>query len=643
MSHTLHYKVSILGALISSIAFTALAVFAIAPGETLDPVNTHTADCPNGPIDVTCIINPYEGLDLGSILFLDTAGDLNTSPDLFWDNVNGRIGIGTTAPDAQLDIATNSTTRSRIVLSTAVGSYFLNTFGGASTNKFSIGRISPAVDDFVLHNGNVGMGATAPTVNLQVDQPSTGVGTVSTPGNSTTLTGVGTQFRNTFKVGDTITVAGETSRTIATITSNTVLDTTVAFSATPRVDVAYTLTGGNRFSVLGNGNVGIGTTTLNQKLEVADVARFTIPTHPNSYTDIRGGESINIYRSSTEGVGDPGLYIHSNQDQVSFMAWDDELIRGLQLGVSSVAPGVEKISIYSGTTIGRNYIAHVPPVGGLLVQGNVGIGTTTPNQGIVEVKGGTVCVDTNSDDDASSCITTESDRRIKNIIGDTEYGIDDLMDVQVYDFSYITDPLSRTRTGVIAQELYDIFPDVVEKGDNGETLSDDSIVWTVDYSRLSPMIIRAVQDLHIQLQSIENSFSEQNSFVDNIIAWLGDMTNGIQNIFTKRITTEELCVEDICVTRDQFLQMIENSNTSFDQNPIEEEPVVEENNETDLLEDEEIEIIVDENETDQDEEIVVDEESPELDQESQEEEIQNNPEENPSDVVEGETLGSPQE
>ncbi len=67
-----------------------------------------------------------------------------------------------------------------------------------------------------------------------------GPGTVSTPGSSTTLTGVGTQFTNTFKVGDTITVAGEGVRTIATITSDTVLDVTVAFSITPRSAVTYT-------------------------------------------------------------------------------------------------------------------------------------------------------------------------------------------------------------------------------------------------------------------------------------------------------------------------------------------------------------------------------------------------------------------
>ena len=55
-------------------------------------------------------------------------------------------------------------------------------------------------------------------------------GTVSTTG-STTLTGSSTYFTD-YNVGDTITVYGETVRTIASISSDTVLTVTVAFSNT---------------------------------------------------------------------------------------------------------------------------------------------------------------------------------------------------------------------------------------------------------------------------------------------------------------------------------------------------------------------------------------------------------------------------
>lgn len=55
-------------------------------------------------------------------------------------------------------------------------------------------------------------------------------GTVATTA-TTTLTGTGTNFTD-YRVGDKINVSGETVRTIATITSDTVLTVTVAFSNT---------------------------------------------------------------------------------------------------------------------------------------------------------------------------------------------------------------------------------------------------------------------------------------------------------------------------------------------------------------------------------------------------------------------------
>lgn len=55
-----------------------------------------------------------------------------------------------------------------------------------------------------------------------------GDGTVATSG--TALTGTDTNFLD-FKAGDIIKVYGETNRTIASITSNTALSVTVAFSA----------------------------------------------------------------------------------------------------------------------------------------------------------------------------------------------------------------------------------------------------------------------------------------------------------------------------------------------------------------------------------------------------------------------------
>jgi len=187
-------------------------------------------------------------------------------------NSAGNFGIRTSNPTQALDVRGLIMSATTDFDNFSIGS-MLRSIRGASTGNTYNGWQSyisglSAIGSLVLNplGGNVGIGLTSPTANLQVAQGTTGAGTVATNG-TITLTGTFTQFTNTFKVGDTITVSGETVRTIATIASDTSLTVTVAFSTTAS-GLAYTLVGGNVLSVLGNGNVGIGTTNPASKLDV---------------------------------------------------------------------------------------------------------------------------------------------------------------------------------------------------------------------------------------------------------------------------------------------------------------------------------------------------------------------------------------
>lgn len=188
----------------------------------------------------------------------DDTYDLGSNTRRFQDLYLGpaTLHIGTSTSDEYK--LTYDTTNNTIELQAAVdaveGFQVLDTDGGTPILN---------VD---TTNGRLGIGTAAPAGLLQVTQATTGTGTVATNG-TTTLTGTSTQFLNTFKVGDTITVSGETIRTIATIASNTSLTVTVAFSTTAS-SLSYTLTGGDRLTVLGNSNVGIGTTSPDHRLKV---------------------------------------------------------------------------------------------------------------------------------------------------------------------------------------------------------------------------------------------------------------------------------------------------------------------------------------------------------------------------------------
>jgi hypothetical protein len=96
----------------------------------------------------------------------------------------------------------------------------------------------------------------------------------------------------------------------------------------------------------------------------------------------------------------------------------------------------------------------------------------------------------------SVALYTTSDKRLKTDIEETHYGLSDLMKIQAVDFNWIAGNASDT--GFIAQDLYNIYPNAVLKGDNGTDpyIPGVTNTWSVDYSKLTPLLVKGVQDLN---------------------------------------------------------------------------------------------------------------------------------------------------
>lgn len=80
---------------------------------------------------------------------------------------------------------------------------------------------------------------------------------------------------------------------------------------------------------------------------------------------------------------------------------------------------------------------------------------------------------------------TSSDVRLKENIVPTTLGLDLLNKINVRDFNFKSDP-DKTVQGLIAQELAEVYP---------EAVSESSEYWTIDYGRLTPLLIKAIQEL----------------------------------------------------------------------------------------------------------------------------------------------------
>ena len=101
---------------------------------------------------------------------------------------------------------------------------------------------------------------------------------------------------------------------------------------------------------------------------------------------------------------------------------------------------------------------------------------------------------------------TTSDRRLKSNVTSSQYGLTDLMEIDVVDYNFTGS--SEISTGIIAQDLNKIFPEAVavEGAGTGSIKVNSSggkIPWGIDYGKLTPLLVNAVQDQQVLIQKLE--------------------------------------------------------------------------------------------------------------------------------------------
>ena len=120
-----------------------------------------------------------------------------------------------------------------------------------------------------------------------------------------------------------------------------------------------------------NGNVGIGVTNPGVQLDVSGQIR--------SSSDITTSGNLNISTCSGAVVGRAGMRHVCGTGAVLYSNFTDILYLS-QNGRASIGAGSpgSTFGVSGNATIGANYLTTAAPTNGLLVEGNVGIGTTAP-------------------------------------------------------------------------------------------------------------------------------------------------------------------------------------------------------------------------------------------------------------------------
>jgi hypothetical protein len=93
-----------------------------------------------------------------------------------------------------------------------------------------------------------------------------------------------------------------------------------------------------------------------------------------------------------------------------------------------------------------------------------------------------------------------SDARLKSDVVDAPSALPVLNQIQVRSYNW-KETQYHVRYGFIAQELFEVEPDAVKAGDSGDEIAE---VWSVDPSKLVPLLTAALQEALQKIDDLED-------------------------------------------------------------------------------------------------------------------------------------------
>ena len=324
---------------------------------------------------------------------------------LVYDN-GTNVGIGTSNPLHTLEIAGTASASGAVTLGKTLGvtgattlsdtlqvggaANFLSTLGvsGATTLSSTVGitgnttiggnlNVNGSGNSY-FSAGNVGIGTTNPTNKLEIFNPS-GTAVLKMTGNS----GV-----SQVNLSGRLILTGDDGSGYGEVQGYTSYGLLLNKGG-GAVGIGYGSLSGTTGKLLVNGNVGIGTTNPSAKLEVSSATAGDIAT----FGETQYSNSLRIRSSGTEGIyltavgASKSMYIQTNNGVNTNLELDPYAGKVGVGGSPTNAAG--RLQVFGGMSVGSYAGNAGAPTNGLIVSGNVGIGTTNPTAPLyVKIGGG---------------------------------------------------------------------------------------------------------------------------------------------------------------------------------------------------------------------------------------------------------------
>lgn len=339
---------------------------------------------------------------------LYSAGKTGGAGNVMEVTPTGNFGINTSTPSQKLHISDSTSVYCRVVNTTGADVYLgaesMGVLSVSNNNALDI-RTNNISRVYITAAGLVGIGTSSASNLLHVNGSGTETATFQTSGTAS-----GIRLKNT---------GGTASEWIMQSEGG---NSSAAFKIYSLTASAY------RFTILGDGKIGINTTTPSQRLEVVDTLDTWIRV-----------------RNTTGGGYAAGFRLKAGSDnEYAFFGSDNNC------GIRDMTSSATRLQVFSN--------------------GNIAIGTTSDN-GYKLYVSGTIY--------ATSNITANSDLTLKKNLKLIDNPIDKLMQLNGYAYQWKAN--DEHQYGVIAQEVEKILPYAVSTGLDG--------IKGVSYNQLTPLLI----------------------------------------------------------------------------------------------------------------------------------------------------------
>lgn len=267
--------------------------------------------------------------------------------------------------------------------------------------------------------------------------------------------------------------------------------------------------GSNRFTILGNGRIGVGNTNPDEDLVIGSnfgsawaVPAITVGNINGGAIQLGSSENFNLSIESSNSV--LGSKLTSNASGSTGI-----------LGIQATGVGIGSVNTNPG-----GYALKVAPT-------NLGMGIAsqdnseewelfTTNAGDLQLYHGFDLRGTFNG--TTGAYVANSDRRLKQGIKRLELILDRVMDLQVKRYTYKNaDKRGRESIGFIAQEVEELFPELVYQQEGERNHG----IYGINYSGLGPIAIKAIQELKLELdeksevvEQLEDEMAQKDQQID---------------------------------------------------------------------------------------------------------------------------------